>query len=157
MRTRRTWGGTTRGPATPAALSHRAFRRAVERRGLVARRAHLARAFALSGLLLPVGVGVGFLAPCTSSTCDDSIQLASELHKAGESFRRRHRRWPRTLEELAHPPRGRRILERVPLDPWGRRWFAFAVQRPEGEGFVVAGAGRDGALGTEDDVWVGPR
>jgi general secretion pathway protein G len=47
----------------------------------------------------------------------------------------------------------KKIIDEVPLDPWGREFLYENPGRKNSDTFDLYSAGRDGKPGTEDDVW----
>ena len=117
-------------------------------------------------------VGAGWLLAnmvCPGGCGDGARNQAYEVSKAMEIFRLQHGRWPTSLLELTVPPRGKPVMNQLPLDPWGGAWRlampttwgplppgARASQRDTGKP-IVWSAGEDGIFLTDDDVGNWPR
>lgn len=81
-----------------------------------------------------------------------------KLKEALDLFRIKYGRYPTDIEGLAAlscPPNGKApLLDAVPDDPWGHPYIYTIDPGREGKGPSVrlASRGRDGILGTEDDI-----
>jgi hypothetical protein len=106
---------------------------------------------------------------CCEGRADTARNQAYEVSKAMEIFRLQHGRWPTSLLDLTVPPRGKPVMNQLPLDPWGGAWRlampttwgplppgARASQRDTGKP-IVWSAGEDGIFLTDDDVGNWPR
>jgi len=70
--------------------------------------------------------------------------------RAIQSYRGRHRRWPESLDDLRP-----RLLDELPIDPWGRPLDY--RQKSRGRGYVLSclgSDGREGGIGEARDLFV---
>lgn len=111
----------------------------------------LARHFLLRPLLLSTFIVSGaaglvtanVFAKLSDARARSAVLEAKTIENGALLFRSEHARWPARLEELVP-----RYLKDLHADPWGH---PYAVFRGEG-GMAIVSAGRDGELGTGDDV-----
>lgn len=76
------------------------------------------------------------------------------LQAASSMFQADHRRFPRTVEELAEPEGRGPYLFRAPIDPWGRAYHLLPGERGARPVFGTLGAdGVVGGEGLDGDHW----
>lgn len=105
--------------------------------------------------LVTAAVGVAVIGTLEEGQVDVARQQASELDKAVRTYVLRVGRYPSTAEglaALASPPRGRPVVERLPVDPWGNPYTYVHPGRRNAKSFDISSAGPDGQHDTDDDV-----
>ncbi len=102
------------------------------------------------GLLLSVGT----LASAAKERERERLTRVAidEVHRAIVRFRAEVGRCPRSMGELAHPPRGgSHYLRETPLDGWGRALHMRCPGLDDPDGADVISAGPSGSLAVDDN------
>jgi hypothetical protein len=107
---------------------------------------------ALVALLLVLSIGT--LARAAKERDRERLTRVAidEVHRAVTRFRAEVGRCPRSMEELAHPPRGgSHYLREIPLDGWGQPLLMRCPGRGDPDDADVISAGPSGSLAVDDN------
>lgn len=86
----------------------------------------------------------------TSAMRGATVASMSQIKSALAQYYSRYGAFPVTLQPLAAPPNP--ILEKIPKDGWKRDFFYLWPAQEPGKDFTLISRGKDGQLGTADDI-----
>jgi general secretion pathway protein G len=102
--------------------------------------------------LVTAAVGVAVMGQFTKGQIDNTRNQAMALNQTIDLYKLQVGSYPKDIDSLVSPPRGKPLVERKPVDSWGND-FVLTVPGVKNPGkFDVRSRGPDGELDTEDDV-----
>ena len=86
-----------------------------------------------------------------------SVDIQGGVKSAIDSFRVDNGYYPKNLEDLVQKPTEAQnwhgpYLEKIPVDPWGDKFFYDCPGKHNTNGYDLSSAGPDGKAGTGDDI-----
>ena len=105
--------------------------------------------------LVAAAVGVAVMNQLEKGQMDAARNQAYEIGKSIELYKLQHGSYPSTsqgLQGLSSPPKGKPIMERVPMDPWGSDYIYVNPGSKNSSKFDIRSKGPDAVEGTEDDI-----
>jgi general secretion pathway protein G len=105
--------------------------------------------------LVTAAVGVSVMGALQDGQVDTARSQAFELEKAVDTYRLRRGSYPTNaqgLTALTETGKGRAVLDRMPIDQWGKPYAYVMPGQKNPRGVDIVSAGPDGQLDTSDDV-----
>ena len=102
--------------------------------------------------LVTAAVGVAVMGQLEKGQIDTARNTAYEVGRSCDIYKLQNGSYPKDVQSLVTPPRGKPIMEQLPTDPWGGT-YTITTPGVHNPGKVdVVSPGPDKEAGTADDV-----
>ena len=85
------------------------------------------------------------------------VDIKNGIKSAIDQFKTNNGHFPKILQDLVQHPADAKdwhgpYLEKIPVDPWGNKFFYEYPGKHNPNGYDLLSAGPDGKAGTDDDI-----